>query len=353
MPSRRRLAPSLVAAFALHAGIVALLGAVVPSYGPAAANPVIATSPALAYEVEIEAASPAAPALETGELARAMPPVQHPAERGVYGPQAHGGAEGPRGGETQSPEIVTGSDATGAQEGPWSISPKRKGSAAPAPVARVDLAVGPTLSWRLVDNPNKRRDPGVEQGEATAGGLRTALDEHDREIGLGRGGAILSQLQTAARVDSAPLEGKALLEVTVDTRGSVWVGVSQSNHPGWTKVASQLATQLRGGRFRIPPGARGLKFQVEVDARVVEYDGSKRPVPAKLELSKGKLGENNMLEKMPGLYLSGGGRICQYQVGVIPIPNQPLTVGGWCDPTKLVVGPTRMVSARVVGETRL
>lgn len=154
-------------------------------------------------------------------------------------------------------------------------------------------------------------------------------------------------------MDLAPVEGKALLEVTVDTRGGVWVGVSQSNHPGWTKVASQLATQLRGSRFRIPEGARGLKFQVEVDARVVEYDGSKKPARAKLELSAGKLREDGLLEKMPGAYLSGGGRVCQYNVGLIPIPNQPLNLAGWCDPTKLVTHPQRMVSARVVGETRL
>ncbi len=95
-----------------------------------------------------------------------------------------------------------------------------------------------------------------------------------------------------------------------------------------------------------------MRFALEVDARVVEYDGSKSR-PTRLEASPGKVGSNGMLEKLPGLYLGGAGRVCAYELGLVPVPMQPLSAGGWCDPTKLVVKPQRLVSVRVVDEGRI
>jgi len=250
-------------------------------------------------------------------------------------------------------------DGSGAESlsssssGTWSLNPARSGALPSRPPA-ADLGVGSALSWRLAPQLASRKDPGVERGEATAGGLRDALDQHDRELGLGRGGAIVSELQAAAHGDSAPVTGKAIFEVTVGSNGSVWVGVSRSDGatPAWNRVASELAAGLRSKHLRIPPGARAMRFALEVDARVVEYDGSKSR-PTRLEASPGKIGSNGMYEKLPGLYLGGAGRVCAYELGLVPVPMQPLSAGGWCDPTKLVVKPQRLVSVRVVDEGRL
>ena len=352
MPARPRFLAAVLAAAALHAGILALLAGLGSRFvAPVPLSPVGSVPDTwISIELEPDGIRDRLDAQES--LASTMPPARDNLLRAIPRiPGTHNGSASSSDSNGESSSILSIPQTPGATDG-WSISPRSRTPSA-RPSSTVDLGVGPTLSWRLLESPSRQRDPGVVQGEATAGGLKAALDDHDREIGLGRGGAIVSQLENAARMDSAPVQGKALLEVTVDTRGSVWVGVSQSNHPGWTRVANQLAKQLRGSRFRIPPGARGLRFRVEVDAKVVEYDGSKAPPPVKLEASPGKLGANGILEKMPGLYLSGGGRVCQYNVGLIPIPNQPLNLAGWCDPTKLAVKAQRMVSARVVGETRL
>jgi hypothetical protein len=339
----------------------------VPRPAPPAPRSASGADGAAAAEVEIDlraaieeeaaashAVGAATAAMESDPLARAAVPSRSVA------PGAAGHAPGAEPATTSGAEQGSGAGAPPAasaasEASGWALSPLRR-SPVPSASAGVDLGIGRALAWQLLPNVNRRRDPGVERGEATAGGLREALDEYDHEIGLGRGGAVVSSAHAVASIDSAPITGKALFDVSVDSSGGVWVGVSSvdSDYAGWARVAGRLADDLRGKKLRVLPSARGLRFRVQVEARLAEYDGTKVPQGTRLEASPGEIDEEQKrFSKLPGVYLSGGGRVCQWAVGLIPVPTQPLTAGGWCDPTKLSVKPQRLVSARIVSEGRL
>jgi hypothetical protein len=115
-----------------------------------------------------------------------------------------------------------------------------------------------------------------------AGGLRQALSEYDRRLGLGAGGAV-EDLARTDLVDSSAV-GSAVLEVRVDRSGvvrTVRVVSASQDLADW----QQLARELRGaraGRIRMPAGAAGAWMRIGLEARVTDPSGLGRPFPLTL-----------------------------------------------------------------------
>jgi hypothetical protein len=99
------------------------------------------------------------------------------------------------------------------------------------------------------------------------GGLRQALSEYDRRLGLGSGGALISELDS--RLAAGYVSGAALLEVRVDRQRrvrDVRVMDSSGGADAWNEFAANLVgTPLP--TLRLPEPANGAWMQVRVEAR--------------------------------------------------------------------------------------
>ncbi len=357
----------LLAALALHSGILAVLSLtnrVIPqgpshqlSYRSFAGDSQLHTIDIIHYAPVLDDPERIVP---IGTASVTGPRAAHP----PAGSSPPGSAANNESTEFSAPVQTILDEAAGAPlEKPddWSLSPRAHEPRAGVTSVPVDLGIGPKLSFRLAPTYSQGDAPGEQSTLAAAKAdsrrvqeaVRELADAHDVTIGVGRGGAAVSAAREAARGDFAPVSGTTLFEVTVDSNGVTWAGVSnaQSDYDGWQKVAVEIASRLRGKALRIPEGSRGLRFQIEVNARVVEVDGSRAPKGTKAEVIVGE--KNGLLTRLPGAYSSGGGRICQYQVAIVPIPQMPLSIGGSCGFEKLSTKPMRVVSARLVSESRL
>lgn len=131
------------------------------------------------------------------------------------------------------------------------------------------LGLDRSLAWMWVD-PTKQPS-GRPRPASSTGGLQEALDAHDRRIGLGFGGPVVSAVHAAASsLHNAPQTGTATFEAIIDRHGraqSVVIVSANGDMAGWQNVAQHVLRILRGGAVRIPPGARGLAVTLRVVAR--------------------------------------------------------------------------------------
>jgi hypothetical protein len=106
--------------------------------------------------------------------------------------------------------------------------------------------------------------------------LRDALGEHDRSVGLGAGGPVVSAARSVLSSPNAPSEGVASYQVITDADGNVTqVRMLDANGDGWNKLAASLLGTLKGQKLRVPPGARGLSVTVRVEAKYQLPSGAK------------------------------------------------------------------------------
>lgn len=110
----------------------------------------------------------------------------------------------------------------------------------------------------------------------SAGGLTAGLDAHDRALGLGRGGPVAVEARRVA-ITRGPEVGRATLVVQTDASGevqSITLGAVWPSVPDWQRVIAALHAALRAKHLRVPPGARGLRITVRVEARQQLPSGS-------------------------------------------------------------------------------
>jgi hypothetical protein len=160
----------------------------------------------------------------------------------------------------------------------------------------------------------------------SAGGLNEALDGRDAETGLGRGGPVLSALESASRSMEVPIEGSATFDVAVDTSGHVTVSLTEvtKDFEAWSRVARAASTALDPKRVPIPQGARGWRVAVHIDAGLQYPDGT-RPgqLGTRFGGAPGEVSKSSMVvEKTPALRLSTRRKMCgeALQVGP-PLPG--------------------------------
>ncbi|MDP9152342.1 MAG: hypothetical protein M3O36_20645, partial [Myxococcota bacterium] len=81
--------------------------------------------------------------------------------------------------------------------------------------------------------------------------IRDALLEHDHAAGLDGSGVVIGVAEEVARQNDAPLDSRALLELTVDTNGQVTnahLVDASTAHDAWERIAASVVSSLRARR---------------------------------------------------------------------------------------------------------
>ena len=253
----------------------------------------------------------------------------------------------------QVPEPVP---VASAETGDWSFSattPGIRGDVLGA-TARGIAANVPVSSARVADEA-----PRTGPFPLHTGGLVDGLDAHDRELGLGRGGPVLSAVEEAVRnPGETPPEGKADYEVVVRKGGSVKVSLldSSDSRSSWEGIMKDIERGVSARTVRLPESAAGMRFVVHVDA-VVQWPDGKRPatVGTKPIAQTGEVGSSEShpgldFTRVPMVGVYHSGKVCSAGVAVTP---GMLMVGGACSPENIGQAAARVVHGRVVSESRL
>lgn len=145
--------------------------------------------------------------------------------------------------------------------------------------------------------------------------LKSALDAKDTETGSGFGGPVVSVAHSTAGASTAM--GYATFDVSTDAFGTVtMVRVVDFGGDGksWQAMAKDLHASLGGRKLRVPTGAAGVSVRIRIEAAMKYPSGAVKPVSP--------------------------------MIG-------PGTVGGSFDVADIGQSKKRMVSVRIVSESRI
>ena len=240
MLTRRYEQVAFAAALLLHAVALVGLRAALGELPAVSASAPRMPESALGFDIELT--EPAAPEPLAGAVAALDQRVPRSSARGaarieassVLEPEAEASGEVsldtpaepvPSEGDGEAMSLDLGIGPDGWQR--WVTAPKA-GERAPAPRAG-------TRSNRF----QVYRAPPV----STTGGLQEGLEEHDRSLGLGPSGRVMSAMHQAAHQTVAPYVGVARFDVTVLQSGAVEVtlGGASGQVEAWRKVAKHIA----------------------------------------------------------------------------------------------------------------
>jgi len=263
------------------------------------------------------------------------------------------------------------------------IEPTPSTSAAPAGhEGPIDLGLGPDGWQRWVGVlPNEPAAPRTEaRGRpvvrappaSSTGGLQEGLEANDRKLGMGPSGRVATALFQAAHAPDAPETGTALFNVTVLRTGAVEVTLGETTDRRWQAVATHAAEALRQAPPRIPPPREGYRLTLRITAEETMPNGVKRKQlhGARLEVDAPRFHDQREAERevalknptlgvgpdqqdfrgspivmdLPGIYVTGVGRVCGYRVGISPVG---LILQGGCDPSNAGAKLQRMVRTEV------
>ena len=221
---------------------------------------------------------------------------------------------------------------------------------------------------------------GPPRPASTTGGVAEALEAHDREVGLGPAGSVLTAAMDAAHTESAPQLGRAVFGITVLSSGHVQVDLvgASGEVEAWRTVGAAMQAALARKRPTVPSTRNGVQLELELTAQERWPNGastkSEGPTVAvtmpKLQAvdeAQEDLARRNPLAvdpvptpndrpplrlnvDLPGVFLKGRGKVCGYQFGITPFG---LNFSGGCDPSNIGVKPVRVVSTRILRETML
>jgi hypothetical protein len=160
---------------------------------------------------------------------------------------------------------------------PVAPGPEPERGAQPAP-ARPSLdALGLGNENPLLRERPKAPDRKHAADERVARSLAGGLAEHDRSLGLGADGPVLSALERATYGSALPGNVSALFLARIDEKGHLAlleVLESTGDFHGWSKVAVRALGTLTRRRLRVPQGAHGLRLSIRVSSREVLPSGA-------------------------------------------------------------------------------
>lgn len=122
-----------------------------------------------------------------------------------------------------------------------------------------------------VEAPVANVAPGVDRS------MRDALQARDHALGLDVGGPLLAIAEELTRPSDTPMDGRAVLEITLDEGGavtSVRVIDAASERVSWDRLASQMAIEMRSRRVALRTKGRGMVVTMEVSSRWTLPGGS-------------------------------------------------------------------------------
>jgi hypothetical protein len=397
--SPRILRVGLAIAFVLHALGLATVVLVQHQLGPSAPAtlatpaPPQPDDPLIWFERTEEPALAMAPDFATQPEVAAIPPDSrdepHPAEREhlTMAVTAHRSAVPPRepaaaaGSEEGNDSISASKESPEAQGTP---APETNGAAAPetpaAPPGNKRLSLNqigvghannPFLAPPSSEQPSSRRRsarPPLAQrtsgrqvsasalGEHIDHVLRSALAEHDRELGLGpEGPAVAAVLDLVMQSTSAP-NTDALLVLRTDGAGEtlyVEVAEASGDTDAWNAIARSLLQALHGKKLRVPHGSGGVTMQLRVGSRETLPSGADPGLAIDLFGQEVKAGAGDKSTRLQ--LLTPKITLEQYQISPtdphvkIPVIGFQLTILGILgDPVDIGAVARRVVHAHLV-----
>lgn len=188
------------------------------------------------------------------------------------------GPEGPGPGAVIDPNgtdpggIPGGEGGSAASRGAGAGSGTGTGSGGPR--GPINTGIDRSMAWMWTRPGQAAPKP---RPASTTGGLQEALDAHDRKVGLGFGGPVVSAFHAAAANPSAPQNGRARFEAVIDPSGrvsSVHVLSVDGDMAAWQAVASRVLQILRARVLRVPEG-QAVAIVVDVRARYQMPSGAK------------------------------------------------------------------------------
>ncbi len=159
---------------------------------------------------------------------------------------------------------ASGGDPIGIPGGRSDRGPSARGGEREG--APVNLGLDRSLTWMWAQP--DRAEP-APRPASTTGGLQEALDAHDRKVGLGFSGPVVTAFHAAVAQPTAPQTGSATFEAIIDASGRVTdVQVLSVNGEmdKWLAVARQVLAALRARVLRTPVG-QGVAVVVAVQSR--------------------------------------------------------------------------------------
>jgi hypothetical protein len=342
-----------VLAFAAHGVALGLMLRVAPRVRHTAS---LTDTTALEVDVDVsDGLSPLpeshqAPAAPESAVASREPSQRHPGAARIPGE----GSAAPMGSS-----VVTGSPGA-----TWTFSPLQ------AP----DLAAISLGTVRYEGAPEATDDSPAHSADRAF----AEANEHDVELGLGRGGPVRSAVEEVVR--DGEVLGTAMFDVTLDHAGVVRVDLVHAVGASdvWDHLRDPIARLVAKKGVRIPEHGRGLRVRVSVEAASKLADG--RDVRSLGTSARGTIGEPGTetvaMKEMPNVGIEHRGVVGSVKVaigltggdsaantnfgtdnaagGAPMAPGiTPLTIGGAFSPENIGSSPTRVVAARVVRETRL
>jgi hypothetical protein len=373
--ARVRWVAARALAIAIHAVVLGLLPLLGATGRRVAAVPVAPPSAAELVEVEL-AQSP-----ESGDEAR--PEL---AAREVRGVPARRSTSGVASEKTPAPSsgASTGDEPAPTEGAPYTLDPRAR----EAPRVNLAIGEGDWSRWALAEGapptsteeratPSRVRPP---RPASTTGGLAEALEAHDREVGLGPAGSVLTAARDAAHTEIAPQLGRAVFGITVLSSGHVQVELMRASGEvaAWKNVGATMQAALARKPPAIPGARNGVLLELELTAQerwpngaAAKSEGPTLAVtPPKfqgVDEAHEDLARRNPLAvdpvptpndrpplrlnvDLPGVFLKGRGKVCGYQIGITPFG---LGFSGGCDPSNIGAKPIRVVSTRILRETML
>jgi hypothetical protein len=333
----------------------------------------------LAVEYELEAV-PGSPAVPEAAAPASVPPS-------APAPQAQA-ALGRETAQLEEPLDDSESEES-ADSAIAEAAPDAAGEAVADGAGTVDLGIGPD-AWQRWAALGRERAPGTTNDQPRAGayetpgapkrsntgGLQEGLEAHDRKLGLGPRGRVISAFHRAASAYEAPQLGTASFHVTVSKTGEIEISVGNNSGETdkWRAVAARAVADLKKSPPRIPASRAGVRMVIDLVAEETYPNGlnpkdlygprleARAPELKSTDETKRQLEAENpnagqdpnapipqlpLKVELPGLYLSQRGKVCGYRLGVTPLG---VALSGGCDPSNAGAKPQRIVRARVRDE---
>jgi hypothetical protein len=162
-------------------------------------------------------------------------------------------------------------------------------------------------------------------------------------------------MEAVARAGATPLYGHATFDVVVASSGEVSVTLEEASEgfDSWSRETNGMRDAIARRHVRIAPGARGIRVRVRIESRVQFADGrDPRTVGPKVDAKGPALHETKtqITVQLPSVTAGYVGKTCAAGVHV---GLDGVSIVGGCSPENAGVPAVRVVSGRVVGESRL
>lgn len=130
-------------------------------------------------------------------------------------------------------------------------------------------AAGGSPSARPGGGPASPSSASASASERISRMLAGELDAHDRDVGVGAAGPLVTAAHEATSPSIAPDVGTATLEIDADATGLVTaarVVAASGDLPAWDGVAREVVRRMAAKRVRVPAGARGVRARLRIVA---------------------------------------------------------------------------------------